>query len=178
MEREIFLHFGSGVGLTMLDIILLLGCPFCASLGTIVSSLIERVSNKPTLQKAKELPTYKKDLANLTDEEKLAAHNEELEAFHRKATHYYQRNKLWRLFFIGLILGFVVALYFVGAITNNITSVARIFALCVLLGYQAPKIWSLQERLLQDAVEKHLKTILSGKPLEDNKDKENTATDT
>ena len=59
----------------------------------------------------------------------------------------------------GFALGLVVALYFVGAITDSISSVARILALCILLGYQAPNIWQSQEAAIKRLVDKKLKQI-------------------
>ncbi len=49
---------------------------------------------------------------------------------------------------LGAILGLVIALYFIGALQENLTALAKIIALSILLGYGAPKIWLAQERLL------------------------------
>ena len=53
---------------------------------------------------------------------------------------------------LGAILGLVIALYFIGALQENLTTLAKIIALSILLGYGAPKIWVAQERLLLDRV--------------------------
>ena len=56
----------------------------------------------------------------------------------------------WLLFrlSLGAILGLVIALYFIGSLQENLTTLAKIVALSILLGYGAPKIWVAQERLL------------------------------
>ena len=45
--------------------------------------------------------------------------------------------------FIGIVVGIVISLFFVGAINNDISSLARVLVLTVFLGYKAPLIWSL-----------------------------------
>jgi len=67
---------------------------------------------------------------------------------------------------VGGVLGLVIALYFVGAITEHTTSLARILGLCILLGYQAPNLWRVQEKLLGSMVEEKLRTVLSRQRLE------------
>ncbi|NQZ29869.1 MAG: hypothetical protein HRU06_01290 [Oceanospirillaceae bacterium] len=44
--------------------------------------------------------------------------------------------------FIGIVVGLVIALFFVGAINNDITSLTRVLVLTVFLGYKAPLFWS------------------------------------
>jgi hypothetical protein len=61
---------------------------------------------------------------------------------------------------IGAVLGLVVALYFVGSITSNPTSIARILALSVFVGYAAPKLWALQEKHLMDEIEKKVRAAV------------------
>jgi len=46
--------------------------------------------------------------------------------------------------FIGLVIGIVIALFFVGAINNDITSLTRVLVLTVFLGYKAPLFWGLK----------------------------------
>lgn len=57
---------------------------------------------------------------------------------------------------VGMALGLVVALYFVGSIQNSISSVARVIALSILLGYQAPNIWMSQEKAVKRLVDERL----------------------
>lgn len=58
--------------------------------------------------------------------------------------------------FIGCALGLVVALYFVGSLSHSPTSLARVLALAVFVGYAAPKLWSLQEDHLVRQIESRL----------------------
>jgi hypothetical protein len=46
--------------------------------------------------------------------------------------------------FIGLVVGLVIALFFLGAINNDISSLARVLVLTVFLGYHAPLIWAMK----------------------------------
>jgi len=73
------------------------------------------------------------------------------------------KGEFFRLLYIGLVLGLVIALYFVGAFTQSITTLARILALCILIGYQAPKIWQLQERLVESHIENKIEQFLKAK---------------
>ncbi len=68
----------------------------------------------------------------------------------------------WTIFRISLggILGLVVALYFIGSIQENISTVSKIVALSILLGYSAPKLWLSQERIILKQSEKFLDTQL------------------
>lgn len=61
---------------------------------------------------------------------------------------------------LGLILGIVIALYFVGAIQHNITTLAKLAAFSILAGYSAPKLWVSQERVIADNVISSLKHML------------------
>lgn len=49
---------------------------------------------------------------------------------------------------LGGILGLMVGLYFVGAIQETPTTLAKIIALSIMLGYAAPKVWYAQERIV------------------------------
>lgn len=109
-DKQLFL------GLTILDVTLLVFCPGASALGLAVASEVKK----------------KEAADNLNDI------NSPL---------------------IGLALGLVVALYFIGSIQSNISSVARILALCILLGYQAPNIWHSQEKVLKKIIDKRLEEI-------------------
>ena len=61
---------------------------------------------------------------------------------------------------VGGVLGLVVALYFVGAITDDVTSLARVYALSILLGYQAPNLWRIQAQVVSNLVDERLRAIL------------------
>lgn len=62
--------------------------------------------------------------------------------------------------FIGGVLGLVIALYFVGSLTESPTSLARVLALSVLLGYSAPRLWLFQEQHLLQELDKRIRTTL------------------
>ncbi|EPJ46598.1 MAG: hypothetical protein OFPII_19850 [Osedax symbiont Rs1] len=47
--------------------------------------------------------------------------------------------------FIGIVAGIVISLFFVGAINNDITSLARVLVLTIFLGYKAPLFWNNQK---------------------------------
>ena len=161
MDPQIVFPLGQNIGLTMLDMTLLIGCPIFAALGTIVSSVIKAANKKIEFEEATKLPVSMqgKDPADLSEEEKLLLYNEERKIDFSRWQFYSRRRDLFHMAFIGFVLGLVIALYFVGAITQSVTSLARILALCVLLGYQAPTLWSLQEKALNQAIEKRLKEL-------------------
>lgn len=46
----------------------------------------------------------------------------------------------------GALLGVVMALFLMGAINNDISSLARVLVLSVFLGYKAPVLWSFQSK--------------------------------
>lgn len=54
----------------------------------------------------------------------------------------------------GVILGVVIALFFIGAINNDISSLARILVLSIFLGYKAPLLWSFQNQNSQPKVDR------------------------
>lgn len=58
--------------------------------------------------------------------------------------------------FIGGVLGFVVGLYFVGALQETPAVFAKIWALSFVVGYAAPKIWVVQERNLLSRIDSSL----------------------
>jgi hypothetical protein len=64
---------------------------------------------------------------------------------------------------LGAILGLVVGLYFIGALQENTTTLAKVVALSILLGFAAPKIWVAQEQLITDAAERRLKELLESR---------------
>ena len=62
---------------------------------------------------------------------------------------------------LGAILGLVIALYFIGALQENLTTLAKIVALSVLLGSAAPRLWIMQEKLVTDKAQEFLRQLLS-----------------
>ncbi|MND29751.1 hypothetical protein D3C80_202650 [compost metagenome] len=53
---------------------------------------------------------------------------------------------------LGAILGLVISLYFLGSIQQNISTVAKIVALSIIAGYAAPRIWVVQETLIEEKI--------------------------
>lgn len=167
--HDFWFSLGNGTGLTLLDALLLGLCPLATMLGTMVSSAVTKITNKPEFVAATELP--KRLLVQLRESQGNAdgeiQKQKLLDKYNSEMEHWY-RNRMaiesWldsiRLPFVGLVLGLVIALYFVGAITESITSLARILGLCVLLGYQAPHLWLTQERALKKLVDKKVEAMI------------------
>jgi hypothetical protein len=55
---------------------------------------------------------------------------------------------------LGAILGLVIGLYFIGAIQENPTTIAKILALSILAGYVAPKVWTAQDKIVDAKLKK------------------------
>ena len=54
----------------------------------------------------------------------------------------------------GVVLGIVIALFFIGAINNDISSLAGILVLSIFLGYKAPLLWNFHNRNAQQIGER------------------------
>jgi hypothetical protein len=170
MEPHNFLFpLGNGTGLTLLDVLLLSLCPIATMLGTMVSSSVSKMTTKPEFVPATELPinllVKLREAQGTADGEiqkqkMLDEHNSNMEGWYRNRLRMEYLYDSLRLPFVGLVLGLVIALYFVGAITENVTSLARILGLCVLLGYQAPHLWLTQERAIKKLVDKKIEVML------------------
>jgi hypothetical protein len=65
--------------------------------------------------------------------------------------------------FVGLVLGLIIAVFVVGAVKPEVTSLTRILALSILLGFQAPAMWFYQERIITNLIEKQLEKIIRTK---------------
>ena len=81
---------------------------------------------------------------------------------------------------LSAVAGLVLALYFVGALTDSATTVARILAFAILVGYAAPRLWVAQEQVVAAAIEDRMRAILKehgigGEEDEDNGGKEEEA---
>ena len=68
---------------------------------------------------------------------------------------------------LSAVAGLVLALYFVGALTDSPTTVARILAFAILIGYAAPRLWVAQEQIVAKAVEDRMRAILNKHGLKD-----------
>ncbi len=104
---DIIIHLGREIGLTVLDLALLICCPIFAALGTAVSAAIRRATSKPQFEEAAELPVSMqgKSENELPDAEKLKLYNEKRQQGFREYEHYLSRSETHRLAFIGFVLG-------------------------------------------------------------------------
>lgn len=118
------------LGFSAYDLALIFFCPICAAVGSFAYAIVDTLSE--------EMPRSEDDF-------KLATK--------RIAT----ARGAWlglRLI-LSAILGFVLGLYFVGAIQETPSTLAKILALAVLVGYAAPKIWIAQARLVEAKIQNH-----------------------
>ena len=65
---------------------------------------------------------------------------------------------LFMRLFVGGVLGFVFGLYFVGTIIETPATFAKVWALSFIVGYAAPRIWTLKEDALVRRAERELDT--------------------
>lgn len=166
MQNDYIIQLGGNAGLTALDIALICLSPICGALGILVSSALRKVQQEPKFKPARSFPislAMENRDRSRTPEEDLQFYNEKRREAFEEALARHQKAETGRLAFIGLVLGLTVSLYFVGALTNSVTSLARVLALAVLLGYQAPNIWAAQERVLRKVVEDRVRKIIGSK---------------
>lgn len=62
---------------------------------------------------------------------------------------------------LGGILGLLLGLYFVGAIQETPSTLAKVVALSIIAGYAAPKIWLAQDKVVSSQIERLVKKELS-----------------
>lgn len=123
------------LGLKKYDVALLVLCPCAAMLGSFAHVILQMINPQ-------RMPTQ--------GNTRILGH---LDAFGRM---------VWTMLrlALGAILGLVIALYFIGALQENISTLAKIIALSVLIGYAAPKLWLAQEKLVIGQTLKHLESVL------------------
>ncbi len=162
MYDDYLIQLGREAGLTLFDFLLLSLCPIATMLGTMVSNAVSKIINKPEYEPETELPPHLQAKLGAGDDEEiaLARYNAERRDWHEKNTARERRADSLRLPFVGFVLGLVIALYFVGAITTSVTSLARVLGLCVLLGYQAPSLWITQEKAIKKFVDKKVESLI------------------
>lgn len=146
MQQEYNMNDSSGVefalyafrigetGVTWLDLMLLVLCPLGGLLGTLVGSEMQR---KQIIKDISE-NTFAAQSGFNTQDEAYPHNRKEV----RKLYEDYVLSE-YRLIskgngVIGIAIGFAISLYFLGAITQDITSLARVTGLCIILGYMAP----------------------------------------
>ncbi len=146
-EKGILINLSQTAYLTYFDAFLLALCPLFGALGGMVSRHLT-------------LADIRTKLATSEDPKPDSVDRSPSENQHSQVRTYGPNAAL-----VGGVLGIVVALYFVGAITDHVTSLARVFALCILLGYQAPNLWRAQEKVIASLVDDRLRAILGDKNL-------------
>jgi hypothetical protein len=62
--------------------------------------------------------------------------------------------------FSGVVLGLMIALFFVGAIAHEVTALARVVAFSILMGFQSKHLWSSQEAIVKTLIERKLEAVL------------------
>lgn len=66
---------------------------------------------------------------------------------------------VYRLF-VGAVLGLLFAFYFVGAIAENATTLFKLLAFAILVGYSAPRLWFMQEKILMEQIDSKIRTAI------------------
>lgn len=113
-------------GFTAFDIALLVACSFGAVMGSIVQAIMATIDHDGP-------PRTPEDLQIAPPELQVT-------------------RGAWisMRVYIGGVLGFVFGLYFIGMLHESPSTFARIWALSFVVGYAAPKIWTLKgERLVK-----------------------------
>lgn len=131
------------LNISAVDRLLLLGSPICAIIGSFVHAFVAEMDMS-------QFPRTIKDgkvQARIRNSIEVAVIMKWL---------------FYRLF-IGGAIGFVFSLYFVGISNNDLTSIARILAFAILVGYSAPKLWHSQEKIIKKYVDSKLQEILNTK---------------
>ncbi len=155
LELPLYLIKIGNSGVTWIDLLLVILCPIAGLIGTLVSSVMQRK------QIAKAVPQdlfIERELVvtDSDDFETIQAKKNDLRMSYERFIFEESRLATRGNEIIGFALGLVVSLYFFGAITQDLTSLARVVGLCILLGYQAPNIWSAQEKVISNIVEKKI----------------------
>lgn len=140
--EELFKEFN----LSNLDKLLLIGSPICSIIGSLVHAFTAEMD-------INEFPK-----TQINGELKVGIRNHLEVGLILKWLFY-------RLF-VGAVIGFVFALYFIGITNNTLTSIARLLAFSVLIGFSAPKLWASQEKILTKHIDLKLKEILNLKEIE------------
>lgn len=124
----------ASLGLSGYDVLLPIACAVGAVFGSLVQAMLATISHDGP-------PTSEDDLRIAPPRLQLT-------------------RSMWlsmRLF-VGAVLGFVFGLYFVGTIIETPATFAKVWALSFIVGYAAPKIWTLKEDALVRRAERELDT--------------------
>lgn len=124
------------LGFSKYDIALLLLCPVGAVIGSFAFAITATISDKP--------PTREHHFTFASNQLRAA-------------------RGMWIVLrlMLGAILGFLLGLYFVGAIQETPSTLAKVVALSIIAGYAAPKIWLAQDKVVSSQIERLVKKELS-----------------
>ncbi|MFM5651080.1 hypothetical protein ACET76_02365 [Aeromonas caviae] len=120
------------LGMTNFDVALLLLCPFGGVIGSFAFAIMDSID-----------PT-----SSPKDENNADIASKKLQ----------EKRGIWLSLrcLLGAILGLVISLYFLGSIQHNISTVAKIVALSIIAGYAAPRIWVVQEALIEEKIKRYI----------------------
>ena len=121
------------LGLSSYDLALLYLCPAGAALGSFAYCIVDTIQTG-------NLPKKESDYTIVSDElAKMRGRWLGLRAI------------------LSAILGLVLGLYFIGVIQETPSTLFRIVALSIVLGYSAPNIWMSQEKIISEKVKNLVK---------------------
>ncbi|MDX7690278.1 hypothetical protein SJU67_00465 [Aeromonas caviae] len=120
------------LGMTNFDVALLLLCPFGGVIGSFAFAIMDSID-----------PT-----SSPKDENNADIASKKLQ----------EKRGIWLSLrcLLGAILGLVISLYFLGSIQHNISTVAKIVAPSIIAGYAAPRIWVVQEALIEEKIKRFI----------------------
>lgn len=139
----------TGFILSETDIRMLVLCPFFSSIGGLIHLLIlyNDFSCKPTITKSQAVSLSRSWRKNLRD-----FYEYSIEKFRNCLEHldhpFFIINKL----LFSALSGFVVAIYFLGMYPSELNGIARIWLLCVLVGYGAHLLWKAEEQWVESVI--------------------------
>lgn len=112
------------------DVALLILCPLGAMIGSFAHVIVETIDLK----------------GPPTNESKMRIASKELQ----------ELRGMWLglRMILGAIIGLMIGLYFIGAIKETTSTIAKLMALSILLGYAAPKIWEAQDKIVTAKINK------------------------
>jgi hypothetical protein len=125
------------IGLSGYDVALIILCPLGAMIGSFAHAIVETIDLKGPPTNESDMRIASKELQELRG--------------------------IWlglRLM-LGAILGLIIGLYFIGAIQETPSTIAKVMALSILLGYAAPKIWEAQDKIVTAKINKIVNSEIS-----------------
>lgn len=125
------------IGLSGYDLALLILCPLGAVIGSFAHAIVETIDLKGPPNNESDMKIASKELQELRG--------------------------IWLVLrmILGAILGLVVGLYFIGAIQETPSTIAKVMALSILLGYAAPKVWEAQDKIITAKLNKIVNAEIS-----------------